>query len=166
MSNPTNVLPPGDRSIAYDLANRLSRVLDQPENKRLSTRALIDLSTGIEVEHHAAEPIDGQPPCYAGCGRPAKSTSAFCKEHAPVREHPTIGSSWMCPACFVALGSCRDFDRHQRVDYDNPTQAVTCIDPATLGLIRDSRGVWMSEAGIRKNERIGRTAGRRKKDAA
>lgn len=46
-----------------------------------------------------------------------------------------------CSPCgreFTGLGS---FDKHQDVDYSR-RPAVVCLDPATLGLVRNDAGRW------------------------
>jgi hypothetical protein len=79
-------------------------------------------------------------------------SSAFCSSCQPRDQRPVIGSAWMCAVCGVNFGTLRGFDAHQAVDYSAP-RAVTCLDPAALGLIRDDRGVFQTPAGLARRER-------------
>jgi hypothetical protein len=50
-------------------------------------------------------------------------------------------STGACAACgrdFTGLGA---FDKHQDVDYSR-RPAVTCLDPAAIGLVQNERGRW------------------------
>ena len=99
------------------------------------------------------------PPCFACRVRAAGndyagSYSAYCLEHQPHDQRPVLGGAFACPVgtCLEQFGRQTDWVAHQIVDYSKPS-AITCLPPSTLPgepLIRDSRGVWQTEKGLRK----------------
>lgn len=50
----------------------------------------------------------------------------------------------LCHRMFASLAS--GFDKHQDVDYKRDP-VIICLDPATVGLHQDARGVWRGEGG-------------------
>jgi hypothetical protein len=46
-----------------------------------------------------------------------------------------------CAGCGESFSGLTAFDKHQTTDYGSP-KPVTCHDPASAGLVRDSRGRW------------------------
>jgi hypothetical protein len=61
------------------------------------------------------------------------------------------GTANGCSACRRQLGSLKAFDAHQ-VHRDGVFTGQ-CIDPAELGLIQDSNGVWVSPERLASNQR-------------
>ena len=50
-------------------------------------------------------------------------------------------SACTCSPCGQSFTGLTAFDKHQDVDYDR-RPAVQCLDPATVGLVRQSSGRW------------------------
>ena len=114
------------------------------------------------MQHHAAERIDGRPPCY-GCGvkaagNPTWPASAFCESCQPIDTRPVHGGACACARCLVQTGTLTNFDRHQRHHpKGHPEQGAftgECIDPAEFGdLTQDENKVWQTRAGLVKRAR-------------
>jgi hypothetical protein len=47
----------------------------------------------------------------------------------------------VCGACKRSFSGLGSFDRHQDVDYSR-RPAVRCLDPASVGLVRQDQGRW------------------------
>jgi hypothetical protein len=62
------------------------------------------------------------------------------------------GTANGCSVCQRQLGSLKAFDAHQ-VHRDG-VFIGQCIDPAELGLIQDSNGVWQTVAGAASRSRL------------
>ena len=48
-----------------------------------------------------------------------------------------------CAGCGRKFGGARTFDLHQRIS----SGRNVCLDPATIGMIKDRRGVWIRTTG-------------------
>jgi hypothetical protein len=46
-----------------------------------------------------------------------------------------------CRRCGRVFSTENNFNKHQRTAYHTDTP-VTCLDPATLGLVKSERGIW------------------------
>ncbi len=49
-------------------------------------------------------------------------------------------SACECPACHRHFSSLGGFDRHQQ--WDRQTWVLTCLDPASIGMVRNTHGRW------------------------
>ena len=62
------------------------------------------------------------------------------------------GTAYQCARCQEQLGSLGSFDAHQV--HLGGVFTGQCIDPAELGLIQDSNGVWQTVAGAASRSRL------------
>jgi hypothetical protein len=58
-----------------------------------------------------------------------------------------------CHPCGQSFTGLTAFDKHQQVDYTR-RPAVTCLDPATLGMVRNDHGRWGYPATGDARERL------------
>jgi len=56
-----------------------------------------------------------------------------------------------CPACDREFSSDRNFDKH-RVKVQHSTNQRVCVDPSTVGLVLNTRGIWVSDSPHKRPE--------------
>jgi hypothetical protein len=57
------------------------------------------------------------------------------------------GAACHCPRCHLTFSGLGSFDQHQDVNYDRKPP-VLCVDPKSLGLVRDSYGTYRTPEGV------------------
>lgn len=69
-------------------------------------------------------------------------------------------STSACSPCGEIFTGLTAFDRHQDVDYSR-RPAVTCLDPASVGLVRNDLGRWGEPLDAAGRERLANLAASR-----
>lgn len=74
--------------------------------------------------------------------RPKLSSAAFPAGNLG-HSRPAVGSSnCLCSGCGELFKSLYSFDRHQLLAKDG---SVICREPASIGMVRNARGLWVTE---------------------
>jgi hypothetical protein len=84
-------------------------------------------------------------------GYPENPYSAYCPGCAPRPPRPLARGAHGCGRCGIVFGTMASFGAHQDTDYDR-LPAVTCQEPAAMGLVADHNGTWQTPEGLASRE--------------